>query len=92
MGYDHRQGGGAWFSLKFRVGVCRPQFQHLTIGCETLARLILHQKCCELALSRQNLPNFHILWTKIKKIGASLQELPNFDISLTKIAKKYTLG
>ena len=54
-----------------------------------LARLISTSKCHELAFSRQNLPNFCILWTKI---WVSLQELPKFDISLTKIAKKYTLA
>ena len=35
-----------------------------------LARLISTSKCHELAFSRQNLPNFCILWTKIwKKFG-----------------------
>ena len=65
--------GHGGFSAKFGVGVCNPQFQNGTLARPIFVKMIpfarqsLHQKCHQLAFSRQNLHNFRILWTKILK-------------------------
>ena len=67
----HGGGGGGGSRLNFGQGCAAhcfkiaPLARPIFLKMIPLARLISTSKCHELAFSRQNLPNFCILWTKI---------------------------
>ena len=97
--WKRRQTTGGGFSAKFRAGVCRPLFQNSTVLARPtflkmipLARLIFTSKCHELAFSRQNLPNFCILRTKIwKKIGFLYRNYRSLTFLWPKLPKSIPL-
>ena len=95
---DVRTRGGGGSRLNFGQGCAAhcfkiaPLARPIFLKMIPLARLISTSKCHELAFSRQNLPNFCILWTKIwKKFGFLYRNYRSLTFLWPKLPKSIPL-